>query len=104
VPEKKKRTVVPRLRFPEFRDAGPWEVVPLHQLATRRTRRNKNGMVTRVLTNSAEHGVVDQRDFFDKDIPNKDLSITTFWLTRMILFTTRASQIWRQLGQYQSIK
>ena len=24
--EKKKKAVVPRLRFPEFRDAGEWEV------------------------------------------------------------------------------
>ena len=27
--EKKKKAVVPRLRFPEFRDAGEWEVKPL---------------------------------------------------------------------------
>ena len=27
--EKKKKAVVPRLRFPEFRDTGPWEVKPL---------------------------------------------------------------------------
>ena len=26
MPKKKKKAVVPRLRFPEFRDAGEWEV------------------------------------------------------------------------------
>lgn len=58
----------PRLRFPEFRDAGPWEVVPLKKLASRRTERNRDEKMTRVLTNSAEHGVIDQRDYFEKDI------------------------------------
>jgi len=59
---------VPRLRFPEFRKAGEWDIVPLKKLANRRTDRNRDGKLTRVLTNSAEHGVVDQRDYFDKDI------------------------------------
>jgi type I restriction enzyme S subunit len=60
--------LVPRLRFPEFRDAGEWDIAPLKKLASRRTERNRDGKLTRVLTNSAEHGVVDQRDYFDKDI------------------------------------
>src|SRR5690625_4564881 len=64
----KKQVVVPRLRFPEFRKAGEWDIVPLKKLANRRTDRNRDGKLTRVLTNSAEHGVVDQRDYFDKDI------------------------------------
>lgn len=60
--------LVPRLRFPEFREAGEWDIAPLKKLASRRTERNRDGKLTRVLTNSAEHGVVDQRDYFDKDI------------------------------------
>jgi len=71
MPEQKK-AVVPRLRFPEFRDAGPWEVKPLYDLAVRLTERNKSLAVTRILTNSAEHGVVDQREFFDKDIAQQE--------------------------------
>ena len=59
---------LPKLRFPEFRDVGEWEFVPLKELASRRTERNSDGKLVRVLTNSAEHGVVDQRDYFDKDI------------------------------------
>lgn len=59
---------MPRLRFPEFRKAGEWEITPLNKLANRRTERNRDGEVVRVLTNSAEHGVVDQREYFDKDI------------------------------------
>ncbi|MGR3604824.1 restriction endonuclease subunit S [Sulfitobacter sp.] len=60
--------LVPKLRFPEFRDAGEWEFKPLHSMAKRKTRRNTDHEITRVLTNSAEHGIVDQKDFFEKDI------------------------------------
>ncbi|MFM9975562.1 MAG: restriction endonuclease subunit S [Beijerinckiaceae bacterium] len=62
--------LVPKLRFPEFRDAPAWELWPLKKLAKRRTRKNVGAKVDRVLTNSAEHGVVDQRDYFEKDIAN----------------------------------
>lgn len=65
------RGFVPKLRFPEFRDAGEWIFQPLEKLAKRSTQKNTNAALTRVLTNSAEHGVVDQRDFFDKDIANQ---------------------------------
>ena len=55
--------LVPKLRFPEFRDDPAWELWPLKKLAKRRTRKNVGAKVDRVLTNSAEHGVVDQRDY-----------------------------------------
>ncbi len=58
----------PRLRFPEFREAGAWEVKELIKLAGRGTERNQKGKIKRVLTNSAEYGVLDQREYFDKDI------------------------------------
>ena len=60
--------LVPKLRFPEFRDEDGWQVKPLSQLATRTKRKNRDEKLVRVLTNSAEFGVIDQRDFFDKDI------------------------------------
>lgn len=66
-----KAAMVPRLRFPEFRDTGEWSFKTLGKLAKRSTRKNADSKVTRVLTNSAEFGVVDQRDFFDKDIANQ---------------------------------
>ncbi len=68
--KKSKRALTPKLRFPEFRNKGEWEEKPLEQIAGRITAKNLDGRVTRVLTNSAEHGVVDQRDYFDKDIAN----------------------------------
>ncbi|HEF0099528.1 TPA: restriction endonuclease subunit S [Citrobacter youngae] len=68
---KEKRPLVPQLRFPEFKDAKSWSFQPLNQLAKRSICKNINCEITRVLTNSAEYGVVDQRDFFDKDIANQ---------------------------------
>jgi type I restriction enzyme S subunit len=66
-----KGALVPRLRFPEFREAAGWKLQPLGTLAKRRTTKNTEGEHTRVLTNSAEFGVVDQRDYFEKDIANQ---------------------------------
>jgi len=59
---------VPKLRFPEFREAAGWQFAPLNRLAIRAKQKNRDEQIDRVLTNSAEFGVVDQRDFFDKDI------------------------------------
>ncbi|WP_101049075.1 restriction endonuclease subunit S [Macromonas nakdongensis] len=63
-----KQSLVPQLRFPEFLDAKSWSFQTLAKLARRSTQKNTDGEVIRVLTNSAEFGVIDQRDFFDKDI------------------------------------
>ncbi len=63
-----KRTLTPRLRFPEFRKRMEWETAPLADIAERVSEKNSDGSVTRVLTNSAEYGVLDQRDYFDRDI------------------------------------
>ena len=58
--------LLPKLRFPEFQ--GEWKLIPLKDLADRGKKKNRDEIIKRVLTNSAEFGVVDQRDFFDKDI------------------------------------
>ena len=36
------------------------------------TEKNKNGRITNVITNSAQYGLIPQRDFFDKDIAVKE--------------------------------
>ncbi|WP_284077400.1 restriction endonuclease subunit S [Herbaspirillum aquaticum] len=66
--QEEKHGFVPKLRFPEFRVSDAWKFVPLNKLAKRCNQKNRDGVITKVLTNSAEYGVVDQRDFFDKDI------------------------------------
>lgn len=60
--------LVPKLRFPEFLENGEWKLIPLKDLADRGKKKNRDEKIERVLTNSAEFGVMDQRDFFDKDI------------------------------------
>jgi len=61
-------TITPRLRFPGFRSAAGWRTAPLKQIAERISTKNRDSRVSRVLTNSAEFGVLDQRDYFDKEI------------------------------------
>ena len=68
--ETKKGKLVPELRFPGF--GGEWEVKRLGEIADRCNFRNKDKAETRVLTNSATEGVVDQNAYFDKDIAVKE--------------------------------
>ena len=59
----------PRLRFPGF--SGEWEEKKLGEIATKKNNRNSKLDVSRVLTNSANSGVVDQNEYFDRDIAVK---------------------------------
>lgn len=65
------KQAIPRLRFQSFKASEPWIFLPLGKLAQRSNRKNVDGKITRVLTNSAEFGIVAQRDFFEKDIANQ---------------------------------
>ena len=56
----------PRLRFLGFTE--DWEEKKLGDLAHKMNRRNRQLEVSRVLTNSAIDGIVDQSTYFDKDI------------------------------------
>lgn len=60
----------PSLRFSGFE--GDWEVKKLGEIADKCTSRNKDKTVTRVLTNSATDGVVDQNAYFERDIAVKE--------------------------------
>ena len=61
------KTLVPQIRFAGFTD--PWEQRKLGELASKRIEKNTNG-IKETFTNSAEHGVVSQLDYFDHDITN----------------------------------
>lgn len=67
----KEDKIVPPLRFPDFCHGPDWVVKPLNSLADRVNERNRGLRVSRVLTNSASDGVVNQRDYFHKDIADK---------------------------------
>jgi type I restriction enzyme S subunit len=60
------------IRFPEF-SSDTWQWSRLEQHIQRVSRRNTNG-VTRVLTASGEHGLVDQRQYFKRNVAGADLS------------------------------
>lgn len=66
--EKKKGALMPRLRFPEFRDAGEWAKILLSKIAAPVSERATDGDADDVLTLSAEHGVVAQSAYFDKKV------------------------------------
>ena len=61
---------IPKLRFPEIN--GEWEEKKLNSIFTKITQRNSDNQNSNVITNSATEGLVSQRDYFDKDIANKD--------------------------------
>ena len=52
----------------DAQDDEVWTCVRLGDIFKKVSRRNTNGMVKNVITNSAEYGLIPQRDFFDKDI------------------------------------
>lgn len=60
---------IPELRFPGFTD--DWEQRKLEDISDKVTEKNKNNEFTETLTNSAEFGIINQREFFDKDISNE---------------------------------
>ncbi|RIY33880.1 type I site-specific deoxyribonuclease [Psittacicella melopsittaci] len=62
----------PRLRFHTFTDK--WNEITLKDISTRVTRKNKNNEADNPLTISAQFGMIDQMEFFNKSVASKDLS------------------------------
>ena len=60
----------PAIRFKGFTDA--WEQRKLGEICEKITMKNTNMDVTETFTNSAEFGIISQRDFFDHDIAKQD--------------------------------
>jgi len=69
MPEQKK-AVVPRLRFPEFRDAGPWEVKRLGEIVEIINERAGDKKCT-LLSVTAGIGLVSQVEKFGREIAGK---------------------------------
>ncbi len=70
--EKSRMSNTPKLRFPEF--SGEWEEKKLSDIMTRLTRKNLNNESSRALTISSVDGLIDQGEFFKKQIASKDTS------------------------------
>ena len=70
---------VPKIRFSGF--TGDWEQRKLGDIADRVTEKNASLEVSETFTNSAEFGIISQRDFFDHDITNKE-NIGNYFIVR----------------------
>ena len=96
---------VPKLRFPEFTD--DWEQRKLGDVVERITRKNQDLESTLPLTISAQYGLIDQNEFFDKRIASKDVS--GYYLVRKGEFaynkSTSSDAPWgaiKRLDRYES--
>ena len=69
---------IPELRIAGFAD--DWEDRKLSSIAERVTRKNKNNESTLPLTISAQDGLVDQNDYFNKQVASRD--VTGYFLVK----------------------
>ena len=69
----------PQLRFKGFTD--PWEQRKLTDISEKVTEKNSDNEFSETLTNSAEYGIISQRDFFDKDI-SSEKNLNTYYVVR----------------------
>ena len=58
-----------------------WEQRKLGEISTKVIEKNITLTITEALTNSAEFGIISQRDFFDKDIANAE-SLSGYYVVR----------------------
>ncbi len=70
---------VPEVRFSEF--DGAWEYRKLGVISDKITEKNGYMEFTETFTNSAEYGIISQRDFFDHDIAKQD-KINGYYIVR----------------------
>lgn len=70
---------VPEIRFAEFTDA--WGQRKLKELSDKVIEKNTSGVHRETFTNSAEFGIISQRDYFDHDISNVE-NLGNYYMVR----------------------
>lgn len=60
----------PNIRFKGFAD--DWEQRKLSEIADKVTEKNRNNEFSEPFTNSAELGIISQRDYFDREVVNQE--------------------------------
>lgn len=60
----------PRVRFKDFKEE--WKCVQLKDISHKVATKNRDNFYQITLTNSAEHGIVNQLDFFDHEVSNNE--------------------------------
>jgi type I restriction enzyme S subunit len=68
-----------RFKDDNRKDFPEWKEVPLKEVLKKRSVRNNNSEYKNVLTNSAQHGIVNQSEYFNKDIANQD-NLTNYYV------------------------
>lgn len=71
--------LVPEIRLKGY--SGEWKVFELGEISTKVIEKNSDRKYEITLTNSAEYGVIDQRDFFDRTISN-ETNINGYYVVR----------------------
>lgn len=66
----KKNNKTPKLRFSGYTD--DWEQRKLKEIANKVSEKNKNNEFSEPFTNSAEQGIISQKDYFDREIVNNE--------------------------------
>ncbi len=61
---------VPKIRFKGFSD--DWEQRKLSEIADKVIEKNKNNEFSEPFTNSAEHGIIMQKDYFHREVVNQE--------------------------------
>ena len=70
---------LPRVRFAGF--TGDWKKRKLGDISTKISDKNRNNEFHETLTNSAEYGIISQRDYFEKDISNEK-NLNSYFIVR----------------------
>ena len=69
----------PEIRFAGFTD--DWEQRKLNEIADKVSEKNKNNEFSEPFTNSAEQGIISQKDYFDREIVN-DENLNGYYIVR----------------------
>lgn len=69
----------PALRFRGYSD--DWEQRKFSEIADKVTEKNKNNEFDEPFTNSAEQGIISQKDYFDRDIVNAE-NLGNYYIVR----------------------
>ena len=69
----------PNIRFKGFTD--DWEQRKLNEIADKVSEKNKNNEFSEPFTNSAEQGIISQKDFFDREIVNNE-NLNGYYIVR----------------------
>ena len=60
----------PKIRFKGYTDA--WEQRKLNEIARKVTEKNRDNLYDEPFTNSAEQGIISQKDYFDREVVNEE--------------------------------